>query len=164
MWLLVLTSLSLSVEPAPDADVVVTRLVSAPLAAVREHLGRPSRFEFSVPTECIRKVEPVGAVIEGVGAAFDVTYLMEGWRRKLRARVSVAEARRIEWDHEGNRGFITRFSLTEAEGGTSVTAHTFLNAPPRPFQRYYFRRVQPAWKACYERFLDNVATSAGTSP
>jgi carbon monoxide dehydrogenase subunit G len=163
MWML-LAALSWAAETSPNADVTVSRRLAVPPERVMEHLSQPSKFAFTAPDDCLRGVQPIGEVVQGPGALFEVVVLIEGWRRKLRARVTVADVRRVEWDHEGNRGFITRFGLAPADGGgTDVTVTTYIEAPPRPFQRYYFRRVQPAWRECYVRFLDRVGTAEAGS-
>lgn len=90
-----------------------------------------------------------------------LTYEMEGFSRRLDAKWSRLEPNRIvEIDHLGKKGFVTRFTLSEAEGGTRVEVLTPLNPPPWPFKRYFFTNVRPVWAQCYVDGLKELDTLA----
>lgn len=148
----------------PSSDIVVTQRLQAAPATVFEHMLDVRNVQTAAPDDCMRNWT-FGSRTEGLGAQFRLVYAMEGWRRRLNVSVVAADAgRRIEWDHHGNRGFITRFTFEPSDGGTQVTIHTYLSAPPWPFRRYYANKVQPAWESCYRDLLDNVGAILGESP
>lgn len=148
----------------PGADIVATRRFDAPPESVYAHLLDARRVQASAPDACMRLWE-FGGRTEGIGAQFSLTYALEGFRRRLDVSIVAADPpRRIEWDHHGKRGFVTRFSIAPDGAGTLVTLRTYLAEPPWPFRRYYARRVQPAWVACYDELLDNVAAVLGRAP
>lgn len=167
--LLLLLSLAHAAPADPvdedDADVVASLTFQASPERVFEHLADLRNVVAASPERCMRKWE-LGDDPEGKGATFRVVYLMEAFRRRLDGTVSVAEEpRRIEWDHEGNRGFLTRFSLTGNDsGGTEVEVHTFLLPPPWPFKRYYRNTVRPRWEQCYLALLGQMNATLGPDP
>jgi hypothetical protein len=153
---------ALAIEPS--ADVVVSRRFDAAPEAIYAHLIDARNVKAAAPDACMRSWMFPGRT-EGIGAQFRVVYALEGWRRRLDVSVVAADPpRRIEWDHHGNRGFTTRFTIAPDEPGARVTVHTYLNEPPWPFRKYYVRKVQPAWRACYTELLENVAAVIGESP
>lgn len=148
------------------SDIVATGIVHAPPEVVSPRLADLDEVILVAPETCMRRWE-VGPDVAGVGATFEVTYLLEAFRRRLKGTVTKDEVGRlVEWDHAGNRGFVTRWSFEAVEGGTQVRAHTFIMAPPRPLRRYYTNRVQPAWVACYEELIQalDARISATWSP
>ena len=158
VWMLLASALA-----ADDSDIVVSHSFSASPEAVYAHLIDIANVQAAAPESCMRGWVTYKST-EGLGTQFRVIYQMEGWRRRLDASVVVAEQpRRIEWDHHGNRGFITRLTIAPKGSGAEVTMHTFINAPPWPFRRYFERKVQPTWRACYTELLDNVASVLGES-
>lgn len=156
-----LASFSLAADPAPaddGGDVVTSRVIRAPADTIFDKLVDPRVASTYAPDRCMRKwtFDPS----QTKDADFRVVYLMELFRRKLTASVQKADRpRRFEWNHHGNKGFVTRFSFDEVEEGTEVTVHTYIAVPPKPLQRYYRNKVQPRWVACYDGFLDAVAES-----
>ena len=119
-------------------------------------------FQLIFPADCATDWI-LGATSSGSGARATVRYDIAGVRRKLSAVITVATASRlVDIDHEGKKGFITRFELVpNVAGGTHVTMSTFLNPPPKPFQGIYFKKVQPAWNICQVKALDALAAKAG---
>ena len=160
---MVLALLLASALAEDGSDIVVSHRFRASPETLYEHLLDVQNIKNAAPESCMRKWVLYERT-EGLGAQFRVVYQMEGWRRRLDGSVVAAESpRRIEWDHHGNRGFITRFTFKPDDGGTEVTVHTYLNDPPWPFRRYFERKVQPTWQACYRDMLDNVASVLGES-
>lgn len=151
-----LTLPAAAAEPAeePSSDVVAQREIAASPQAIYEVLLDTPRMARLAPERCMRKWE-----VAPDGQSFRVVYLVEAFRRKLDAQVTAPEAaRRLEWDHLGNKGFVTRFSLAEAEAGTRLTLTTYVAPPGWPLRRYYAKTVQPAWVDCYETFLEAIAS------
>ena len=93
-----------------------------------------------------------------------MVYLFEAFRRSHDVLVTSVNDRRVEWDHQGNRGWVTRFKLKEREGGVELTVHTYLDAPPWPFRAYFENRVHPAWQLCYEKLIDGLIEQAKQNP
>jgi hypothetical protein len=167
---LVLSSASpaLGAEPTVDpSDIVATGTVKAPPEVVSERLSDLDEVLLVAPEKCFRRWE-IGPQVVGEGAQFRVVYLVQAFRRRLYGTVSkVVPGKRVEWNHDGNKGFVTRWSLEPVDGGTKVTAHTYIQGPPKPFRRYYTNTVQPAWKVCYEDLisgLDERITATWTPP
>jgi len=133
--------------------------VQATLAASGETLSAAlldlKQQELLWPEGCTRKWEH-SSTSQGVGASARLTYRAGSWRRRLTATLSQADERRIVLDHAGKRGFVITWDMKQAEGGTALEMHTWIMAPPRPFKRAYFERVQPKWAACHQGFLENL--------
>lgn len=144
-------------DEAPDSDVVATRTIEAPRQAVYAVLTDTARIAELAPERCMRKWE-----VAPDGDTFEVLYLMEAFRRKLQVVVEEKEPpRRLEWDHLGRKGFVTRFMLEETEaGGTQVTMTTFVAPPGWPLKKYYFNTIQPAWTTCQDQLLEAVDGAA----
>lgn len=157
--MLILLALAHAAEPS--SDVVASHVFAAPPQAVYDHLLDVRNVQEAAPETCMKKWIFYDRT-EGLGAQFRVVYHIESWRRRLDASVVVAEKpRRIEWDHHGRRGFITRFTIAPESPGSKVTVHTYLSDPPWPFRKYYANKVQPAWEECYGQMLQNVAAVLG---
>ena len=153
-------------DPADGADIIATGLVHAPPEVVSPRLADMDEVILVAPDTCLRKWE-FGPKVVGEGAQFKVTYLMEAFRRRLRGSVTKVEpGKRVEWDHEGNRGFVTRWSFEPVDDGTQVTVRTYILEPPRPLRRYYSNRVKPAWVECYSQMIQalDARISATWSP
>ncbi|MFK7928876.1 MAG: SRPBCC domain-containing protein [Myxococcota bacterium] len=160
MLTLSLVIVALAQDPAVDdsSDIVATRVIRAPVERVFEQMLDPRAIAPIAPSTCMRK----WAFQETADGEerFQVVYLAELFRRKLKATVTRVDApRSFDWDHKGNKGFVTRFRFAEVEGGTSVSMHTYIAAPPKPFRNYYANKVQPRWTDCYDRLLEAVADS-----
>lgn len=135
------------------ADVSSTRGIPAPADAVYAQLVDFEALQQVFPADCATEWA-VGPEHAGVGARAVVTYRMASLKRRLTATLSKAEPDRVvDLDHEGKKGFVTRFELAPAANGTRVTLTTFLNQPPWPFRGVFFNRVRPAWIDCWDRAL-----------
>lgn len=158
--LLLLTCLSLAGEwDEVSADVRASKVINAAPEAI---------FSFILDLENLRRITPVDCVGEwtlgervyGEGASAWVRYDMAAMHRRLPMTLIVADApRRVDFDHLGARGFVTRWTLEGADGGTLVSILTPLNPPPKPFRRYYHSRVKPEWEGCYVRTLDALGAA-----
>ncbi len=146
---------------AEDADVIAARNVSVPAEAVYTliaDLGNHGRFMDAACTADWSAVAPNAAGKPAVAVTYDLGLL----HPRLSMVVDRAEAPRwIDFDHEGKRGFITRFKVEPVTADTArVSIHTFVDPPGFPLRRYYFTRVRPKWTACYVASLDRLATIA----
>ena len=152
--LILWTGWALAASPYADrnADVAVEGAVGAELAAVQAALEDLEVFREILP--CASDWAP-GTSTAGVGASMQLTYDVGSMHRRLTAVVSRSEPGRfVDYDHPGNKGFVTRWMLTEQEaGGTAIELTTFLNPPPWPFRKMYFERIQPMWTECYSEAL-----------
>lgn len=156
--LLLLTRLALASEwDERVADVTATAQIPALPEVVFNHLLDLEHLRAILPTDCVGRWEP-GERTFGEGASAIVRYDMALMYRKLAMTLTKADApRTIEFDHLGNRGFVTRWTITQVENGSEVTVLTPLNPPPKPFRKYYYTKVQPEWTECYRRTLENLA-------
>lgn len=164
LTLLLTTALALAGKwDGAETDVIVERVIPAPAEALYTPLTDLQALARVFPTDCVNDWTH-GTRTAGVGALTRVTYRMGPMRRRLTATLTKAEpGRYVELDHMGRKGFVTQVRLEElAAGGTKVTLGTWIEAPPWPFKGVYFKKVRPAWLACYERTLDNLAATAGS--
>jgi len=150
MLLLSLSALAASPWADANADIVAERLLPAPAATIADKLDSTEDIAAILPTECTvdwLHTDPLGPA--------RVTYQIKSFKRRLTAKLSIPRPKRvIELDHEGKKGFVTRFLLTEVpDEGTRVQLTTFLNGPGWPLRKYYYETVQPQWVACYEQAL-----------
>ena len=142
-----------------NADVVAVRVLPVETPVLYERLLDLDTFRAMLPADCAADWE-LGEPRKGVGANGSVRYDIEGMHRRLDFVLNKAEApQRIDIDHLGNRGFVTRMALRPVESGTEVELHTYLEPPRWPFTAYFFNKVQPAWVDCYERALQNLAAA-----
>ncbi len=148
----------------PSADIVAEATVPASPEAMAAVLTDLARLGTLLPRECVG-IWTVGSPASGTGATATVRYDMAAMHRKLVMTVTRAEADAsraiVDWDHAGNKGFITRWTITAAEGGSTVKLASPLNPPPWPFTKYYFDAVKPEWDACQAQFIDVVGKAAG---
>lgn len=138
-----------------DANVVATRtLPNTTPAVVYVALSTPAALMALYPEDCATWGVPLTGAVPGATGL--VTYHAAGMHRKLDATWKTADADRprVELDHLGNKGFVTRFDLVADGANTTVTLTNYLNAPPSPFKGYYFKRVKPAWDGCHARVLE----------
>ncbi len=143
-------------DGAPS-DIQVDRVIPAEPQAVFSYLLDLSHLRAIFPEDCVGLWEP-GERTFGEGANAIVRYDIAAMHRKLPMTLVRAEApHHIDFDHLGPRGFVTRWSLEPADGGTKVTILTPINAPPWPFRGYYHQVVRPEWTECYARTLENLA-------
>lgn len=143
------------------ADVTATGFVPAAPEAVFAYALDISHWVVLFPSTCMGRLEP-GDRTYGEGANAIVRYDMAMMHRKLAVTLTHASAPdRIDFDHLGNKGFITRWSFVAENGGTRVTLDTPLNPPPKPLRGYYYTAVQPEWKSCYDAVIANLARVLG---
>lgn len=141
-----------------NADVVAVRTIPVPAEAVYAVLSDPTKLMALYPSDCaVWKVPLTGDV---PGAKGIVTYKAAGMRRKLDVVWKTATpSQRIELDHLGPKGFVTRFELAPADGGTTVTMTNYISIPAF-IAGYYYKKVQPAWQGCHARELEALETIA----
>lgn len=137
-------------------DIQADRVVPAPREQIFSHLLDLAHLRALFPADCVGLWEP-GERTFGEGATAIVRYDIAAMHRKLPMTLIRADApRSIDFDHLGPRGFLTRWSLEEVDGGTKVSLLTPINAPPWPFSGYYHRVIRPEWTECYARTLQNL--------
>ena len=141
----------------PDSNVMAELELSHSPQQVFEQLVDTKDVAALFPGHCARKWEFENTVV-GKGARVRVTYRAALMRRRLTATVTRTDANtRVEWDHEGNRGFVTRWTIREGgDGGSIVELKTWIQPAPWPLRKYYFNRVQPEWQRCYSDVLQNL--------
>jgi uncharacterized protein YndB with AHSA1/START domain len=146
-------------DPLPSADIRASRAIPVAPERVFEVLGQVERLQGVFPADCARWDEPFDR--PGVGGNAGVKYSAAGMHRHLQAILDRVEPpSKLDLKHAGDKGFITRFDLSlEAPALTRVTLTTYLQPPPRAFQRYFYRKVQPAWQGCHERTLAKLETT-----
>ena len=138
---------------SPNSDVTATRLLPFDATVVYQHLLDLRNHEKLWSEDCAKKWSH-GDVSVGPGASAQLVYTPSLMNRKLTATLARAEPERlIDLDHAGNKGFVTRWSLAEEGDGTRVDVHTYIHAPPKPFTRFYFEKVRPAWQLCHQQAL-----------
>lgn len=135
-----------------NADVSAQRVVAAPPDALVAQVDTTQELAALFPDGCVVDWE------HGVDARGParVTYQIKSFRRRLTGRVTVVEPKRVELDHDGARGFVTRFLFVEKPEGTEVTLTTFLNPPGWPLRKYYFEVVRPDWLHCWNEALGRL--------
>lgn len=134
-------------------DIQASGTVSATPEAVSAYLMDLDHLRSILSEDCVGLWEN-GSVTQGLGASALVRYDMGMLHRKLTMTLSRAESGRwVEFDHPGNKGFVTRWTVTASGEGSSVTVLTPLNQPPWPFKGYFFRVVQPEWQQCYQQAI-----------
>lgn len=155
-------STALAADPTlenANADVEALKIVSLPAEKIYERLLDLHNLEAAL--DCTRKWE-YGSKTRGVGASASLVYKVGPFRRKLTMTLSkVDENRRVTFDHAGNKGFVTTWTLRETEQGTEVDMHTYLNMPPWPARKLYLRQIQPEWAACQERAIERISKEIG---
>jgi uncharacterized protein YndB with AHSA1/START domain len=156
--LVVGVALAASQWEGKDPDVEASVVVAAPADRIFNYLLDLRDLQVVFPEDCIGKWE-MGARTFGEGATAYVRYDMAVMHRRLAMTLTHAIGpSTIDFDHLGNRGFVTRWTLAPEGDGTRVTIRTPLNPPPAPFRGVYYRSVQPEWTMCYQRTLTNLAT------
>lgn len=157
MWFLMLqVGFAANSWEGHDASIRVEKLVEVSAADIYAEVNDLRSLSEIFPATCVQDWALSGQT-EGLGARGRVTYRFEKLKRRLTVTISKAEAGRyVELDHLGSKGFISRWLMVEEEGGTTLSLETFMNPPPWPFRGYYYRSIQPKWRACYELTLDNL--------
>lgn len=140
-----------------EADVAASAFVPAPPEKVFAFLLELSNLRIIFGSDCLGKLD-LGDRSFGEGASAIVRYDMGLMHRKLAMTLSRAEApERVQYDHLGDKGFLTTWTLKAEDGGTLLSVATPLNPPPRPLQTYYYTVVQPEWRRCYEQGITNLS-------
>jgi len=148
VWLLAAVAIAGGKWDGRDSNIVARTTVQAPPDAIYAILEDVHALEQLYPHHCASNFDY--GTRKAPEADLRVTYHLGLMDRRLDARWSRREPNRlVEIDHLGNKGFITRWTLTEADGGTLVEVTTFINPPPWPVKRYYYTRVRPVWTQCY---------------
>lgn len=148
-----------------NPDIRADGLVPAPVETTYAYVLDLTHLRGLFPEHCMGKIQ-LGSRTFGEGANAEVRYDMGMMHRRLAMTLARAlPPGTIEFEHPGNRGFVTRWSFAEENGGTRVTLLTPLNPPPKPFVGYYYTVVQSEWQTCYSEVIVNLARAvAGSSP
>ena len=158
MWML-LCGLALAGKfDDQNSDVVVERDIPKSQEALFEMFQDFPAMAKVFPSDCVEDWG-FGVPSKGVGATTVVTYHMGPLKRRLTGTITKAQpSYHVEWDHEGKKGFITQFVLSEgpSEGTTHVKLGTYIAPPPWPFKPVYFNKVRAEWLDCYDRALINL--------
>lgn len=159
LWLLI-ASVAIAGKPKPwdgmSSDIVVEREVGVGVEVLVPKLTDLQFAAAIFPEECMYDWSH-GSTTSGLGAIARVTYHMGSMKRRLTAKVTRVEDHVVEYDHEGNKGFITQWRMSPAAEGTTLSLGTYIHAPPWPFRPLYFNKIHPKWTACYEQAMDNLA-------
>ena len=146
-----------------DTNVVSERVIPSPEQHLFDQIANLQQVEALFPGGCTQDWVH-GARSTERGASARVTYRAAAWRRRLTIVLADARPPRLlDYEHQGDRGFVTRFLLEAVDGGTRVTMTSYVAGPPWPFRRYYVDHVQPAWRDCHAGFLSNLERRAGSS-
>ena len=96
-----------------NPDITATGLVPAPVDAAYAYVLDLTHLRAMFTEDCMGKIE-LGSRTFGEGANAEVRYDMGMMHRRLAMTLSRALApTTIEFEHPGNRGFITRWSFVE---------------------------------------------------
>lgn len=135
------------------SDVKASKVLPLSQGAVFNHLLDLRNHQALWSPDCLIKWVH-GSVNVGQGANAEVVYVPGLMRRKLAMTLSRAKGNRlIDIEHAGNKGFTTRWTLEPEGEGVRVDVHTYINPPPRPFDRVYFTNVRPKWQVCHDQAL-----------
>ena len=149
-------------ESEPEGDVVATRIIHAPAEALYASLMDLRQHEAIWPEGCTANWEH-GTTHVGVGANARLTYRAAIMRRRLTATIAAGDpGRYIKVDHAGRTGFATTWTFSAAGDDTRVEVHTWVDVPPSPLEKLYLNHIQPAWQACHQGLLDNLARSSSS--
>jgi hypothetical protein len=133
-----------------SADVVTELDVEAPIEVLLPLItDLPSLPQLWGP-DCVGSFT-AGSPASGLGAKANLRYDFAAMHRRLDLTVTRADAGPpavVDYDHAGNRGFITRWVLTPTAAGTHLKVTTALNAPPWPFKAYFFNAIHKEWSSC----------------
>ncbi|MBN2797931.1 MAG: SRPBCC family protein [Deltaproteobacteria bacterium] len=139
-----------------NADVSAWREIPAPADAIYRTLSDLHALEGLFPPSCAQDWAH-GEITEGIGASASVTYRWDVVRRRLHMTLTQAERDRwIDLDHEGPKGFVTRFAIEGQGASSKVEVTSYINPPPWPLQGRYFLTIQPIWTNCYVELLQNL--------
>jgi hypothetical protein len=140
-----------------ESNIVSKATIALPPAAVYARIDDWNGVRAIYDVDCVTDWV-IGDPTGGVGAQARMTYNHRMMHRRLTAKITkLIDGRYVDLDHLGNKGFVTRFELSETPTGTAVTMTTYTNPPPWPFKPYFFKKVKPAWEACQEKAMANLA-------
>ena len=155
VWLFVGLALAANPYEGRDSNITVERHLSADSDQVLAVVTDFKKLEQVFPSHCLEEWVH-GPQTSEVGALSRVTYHFGHLRRRLAVEIIRAERGVVDLDHHGNKGFVTRFTVAESEGGSDVKVETFVNPPGWPFRQYFFETVQPLWTKCYEQAFERL--------
>jgi carbon monoxide dehydrogenase subunit G len=148
VWLLAAVAIAGGKWDGRDPNITAGATLEAPPDAIYAILDDAHAPEQLFPHHCASDFDY--GVRKAPEADVRLTYHLGPLDRRLDATWTRRDPNRlVEIDHQGNKGFITRWTLAEVDGGTRVEVTTFINPPPWPVRRYYYTRVRPAWTQCY---------------
>ena len=153
--LLLLAAHAASPWRAMPADVRAEVAVDAPPERVVAALSDLRAASALFDEGCVKDWS-VGVPSSGVGAMARATYTPSWMHRRLTLTVRSVDARAVVWDHAGDRGFVSTFTVSPAERGANVVVEVPMMPPPWPVGKVYQVRVKPAWEACYVAALRRV--------
>ena len=164
MLLVLSLASAFAAPPAVSADIVTERVVAPSPESIAKVLADLALYAKALPPACIGRFVP-GTPAAGKGARARLRYDMAAMHRSLDmtlSRLDVEPTRAVvDFDHAGNRGFVSRWFMESQEAGTHLKVTTAMNPPPWPFTKYYFDAVKPEWDACQGQIVDNVVGMAG---
>jgi Polyketide cyclase / dehydrase and lipid transport len=141
----------------PNSDIIVKATTTASAADAYVWLQDLGNHRLAWPQDCARRWE-MGEPTVGMGATAETSYRAGAWRRRLVMEITKLNPdRRVDIEHQGNKGFTTTWTLTAVDGGTEVELHTWINPPPWPFYKTYFKKTQPKWTVCHQAAVDAAA-------
>lgn len=147
-----------------DPDVRAEAVVAATPEQVYAVLTDLKQLRAATPTTCVGSWE-MGTKTVGPGATATVRYDIAAMHRPLVMTLTNAEPSwKVEFEHAGQTGFITQWTLTLEGAGTKVAMKTLIEAPPWPFKRYYFETVRPDWEWCQAETIKGIAKLAALVP
>jgi len=139
-----------------DPNIEVQRDLAISAEAAYEHLTNLVNVARIYPGGCSTGWEVTPASSHN-SARFRVNYRIGLMRRKLGGSMSKATpSELIVLDHEGNKGFKTKFFIEAREGGSTIKMVTALLPPPWPTRGYFFKKLQPMWQDCQTQTLINL--------
>lgn len=144
-------------------DVEVSRAFAADAATLHAAVADLRAYAELLPADCAKDWQ-FTSTTAGRGARTLVTYTYGPLKRKLTAVVVEDQPGRLfRIDHENEKkGFFVQTTYPQgADGRTTVVLSTPLNPPPWPLRPPFYNKVLPAWRGCYERALENLATRVG---
>ncbi|MBT3220144.1 MAG: hypothetical protein HN348_13725 [Proteobacteria bacterium] len=155
LWFLVGLALAGNPYEGRNSNITVERNLPVEKEQVLAVVTNLAKLEQVYPSHCLEEWVH-GTQSNGLGAVSRVTYRFAHFKRRLAVEIVRDEGGIVDLDHHGDKGFVTRFTVAESEGGSKVKMETYVNAPGWPFRRYFFETVQPLWIKCYEQALQQL--------
>lgn len=153
---------------APGSDVVAERVVAAAPTEVSDYLSKLNQVAAVFPEDCAQDWI-VGPALRAPDATGEVVVRAALLKRRLTFTYGeMIPGRIVDLDYLGDKGFVTRFELSDPAGGepsdatqTRVVMTTFLSPPEWPLKKYFERKIHPAWVDCQRRTLEALALEFG---